>query len=534
MNKVISKIRALYRYYISFNIRCYYYYNFFKQVKQTKGEKGNVLIYSGIGLMYITPIEILLYHLLSLKGYNVVYCIYDDNIEINELLTHKVRNKSRFWRANVKKSIRLLKFSRVNFSYIQIDGKIENLLESNTFESLDEVFQFKIGDYNVGSTVKSVISRYYQSSDMAEYDLQVAIDFLRVCLINYREIERLNKKYSFDVVLFSHGIYCTWEPVRVFCEIESVRYISYDRAKRLGTCNFNINQAAPDWRFEVGWNNIKSEILTTQQETLVDQCLSDRELQKGDVYRYNTVARLHNTDDLRSRLGINKNDKVITVFTNLIWDAANFAREIAFDSVMHCITETIRYYKNQDNVKILLRVHPAEFKIGTRDSYIDRVLSIFDLKEYKNVIYIPKDLEVNSFSIIDITDVGVVNTSTIGLELAVLGKPCVVISSTHYRSKGFTLDANNIDEYFQMINSYLSGNSLSKDKIDLARRYFYFMMQEYQKDMPVKVGKNGHILRYTYKNFSELASNDDEFLNLLVGDIGNIAEMKDFLLVGNE
>ena len=60
------------------------------------------------------------------------------------------------------------------------------------------------------------------------------------------------------------------------------------------------------------------------------------------------------------------------------------------------------------------------------------------------------------------------------------------------------------------------------------------MMQEYQKDMPVKVGKNGHILRYTYKNFSELASNDDEFLNLLVGDIGNIAEMKDFLLVGNE
>ena len=41
----------------------------------------------GIGNMYLTPVEILLYHLLKTRGYQVDYCIYDSTIPINEVIT---------------------------------------------------------------------------------------------------------------------------------------------------------------------------------------------------------------------------------------------------------------------------------------------------------------------------------------------------------------------------------------------------------------------------------------------------------------
>ena len=51
----------------------------------------NIVIFSGIGKMYITPFEILIYHLLRIKGYKLSYLIYNNDIPINELITKEVK-----------------------------------------------------------------------------------------------------------------------------------------------------------------------------------------------------------------------------------------------------------------------------------------------------------------------------------------------------------------------------------------------------------------------------------------------------------
>ena len=48
--------------------------------------RGNILIYAGIGHLYHTPAEVLFYHLLIDRGFNVDYCIYDSKIPANEVI----------------------------------------------------------------------------------------------------------------------------------------------------------------------------------------------------------------------------------------------------------------------------------------------------------------------------------------------------------------------------------------------------------------------------------------------------------------
>ena len=54
----------------------------------------------------------------------------------------------------------------------------------------------------------------------------------------------------------------------------------------------------------------------------------------------------------------------------------------------------------------------------------------------------------SSYVFMDEADLGLVYTSTVGLELAARGVPVVVAAATHYRGRGFTVDPVNPDEYW--------------------------------------------------------------------------------------
>ena len=46
------------------------------------------------------------------------------------------------------------------------------------------------------------------------------------------------------------------------------------------------------------------------------------------------------------------------------------------------------------------------------------------------------------------TDLGIVHTTTSGMEMPLVNVPVVVVSNTHYRGKGFTIDVENKEDYF--------------------------------------------------------------------------------------
>lgn len=494
------------------------------------GESKRILIYAGIGHMYITCFEILLYHLLSKKGCTVDYIIYDEKIPINELITKDVIKKvgkDKFWNREVRIAKRILTYSKVNFQFIdaQADAVLHDVNSNSS--SLEEIYAFEKNGIAIGDIVKGSMFRYYKSLTFDDNALQVARKFMHTALTNLNEIEKRCTESTYDTVLFSHGIYSTWEPVANYCRNNNIDFVAYDRAKTRNTINMNFNQPAPDWSFDSAWKRYEQRSLTPDEDNLVTEYLEERELHANDVYAYNFSERSGDIAQLKESLKIPAGKTVITIFTNLIWDAANVSRDLAFENALDCVTSTIENYLKSDNVHVVLRAHPAEKVLGTKERYGDLVREHFKNDLPSSLTIIEPEMSINSFSVIDISDIGIVNTSTVGLEFALLGKPIILISDTHYRDKGFTYDVNSREEYFECLDDLVEQPTLKPNQVKLARKYFYMMMFKYQHITPINY-KNGFFSNYDYKDFDEAVKNDRK-VNLIASKIVGTAT-DDFIL----
>ncbi len=494
-----------------------YFKSFFSNSPAGSEGKGRILLYAGIPDMYLSPYEILFYHLLKMRGYKVDYAVYDEKIPINELITEaamRKKGKDAHWNPLVRNGMRMLSSSGIEPLVIPVNtATIEKIMPPKGAPA-EEYFNFSLDGIHLGHHVSGVIFRFYKSTTLGPDAADIARKFLSTTLSNYLFFKELCSKNKYHSVLFSHGIYCTWGPLTDYCLRHHIPFVCYDRGKTKETLNINFSKPAPVWDFESAWIRYRDKQLNKEENHLVDAYFRERELQKGDVFAYNFSPRKADVDALKAELGIPAGRKVVTIFSNLIWDAANVSRDIAFPSALECILQTIRHFGGRQDVQILLRSHPAEKVLGTSETYKSLVLKHFTEGLPENFGFL--DYDVNSYNVLDISDIGVVNTSTVGLEFAMVGKPILLISETHYRGKGFTYDAENREHYFKTLESLIEQPDLLPQQVELARKYYYMMMYLYQHKLPLEFkGKN--FLRYAYPDFATLNEEDNEIRQILDG-----------------
>jgi capsule polysaccharide export protein KpsC/LpsZ len=93
--------------------------------------------------------------------------------------------------------------------------------------------------------------------------------------------------------------------------------------------------------------------------------------------------------------------------------------------------------------------------------------------------------KVNTYDLMEIANLGLVYTTTTGLEMCMNGIPVIACGETHYRKRGFTLDPISWDEYYAMIeNALKSRKSLNKTQIETAWEYAYRFFFEYPLAFP--------------------------------------------------
>ncbi|NNE36397.1 MAG: hypothetical protein HKN13_14265 [Rhodothermales bacterium] len=185
--------------------------------------------------------------------------------------------------------------------------------------------------------------------------------------------------------------------------------------------------------------------------------------------------------------------------------------------------ETIRWFGQQPEKQLIVKIHPAEVVIGTKQPFISEIRKHFP-EIPDNVRVIEPDEKVNSWSIIRITDVGLVHTSTVGLEMPLEGVPCVVVSRTHYRGKGFTLDVENRDDYFKLLSEFDPKSVDTASMVGLARRYAYLLFERYQIPFPFTHERQ----TYDVRALKEVSSADllkDESIQAIIDGLENHSEL---------
>ncbi|MGB7094811.1 MAG: hypothetical protein WBD62_09205 [Anaerolineales bacterium] len=190
-------------------------------------------------------------------------------------------------------------------------------------------------------------------------------------------------------------------------------------------------------------------------------------------------------EQVRSMLGLDSRP-VILLATNVIGDSLTLGRQIFSDSMTEWLQRTIEYFAHHSDAQLVVRIHPGEL-VTKGPSVADIVHKTFQTGIPENIHLISADAEINTYDLIEIADLGLVYTTTVGMEMAMSGVPVIVIGQTHYRNKGFTLDPNSWADFFEMLTDFISEtgiSQLSKREINLAWEYAYRFFFEYPQPFP--------------------------------------------------
>jgi hypothetical protein len=195
------------------------------------------------------------------------------------------------------------------------------------------------------------------------------------------------------------------------------------------------------------------------------------------------------------------------MFTNLTWDTAVIGKERAFASIHEWIRATIELFAQRPDHELVVRVHPAERKLRgktTREPVAEIIASAFPVLP-ANVRVIGPDDPTSSYTLMDQADVGLVYTSTTGIELAMAGVPVLVAGETHYRGLGFTHDADDPASYQRQLDALLADPVGRGPDVELARRYAYLFLFAAPMAMPFVEQPRPGVPVLTIASLDELA-----------------------------
>lgn len=284
-----------------------------------------------------------------------------------------------------------------------------------------------------------------------------------------------------DRIVMTHGIYSTWGPMRERLLQAGIPLVSSAEGKKKDSIKFNWSTSADWWDVSEEWERVKDVPLTLDQERRIDEYLQSRRSHERDARVYNFGPE-ETVEQSRRRLRLDADKPTFILFTNVLWDAASAHREIAFADPIDWVLKTIAWFATRPERQLVVKVHPAEIVIGTNQPFTAILEHEFpDLPG--NVRIVRPDEKVNSWSMMRMADLGLVHTSTVGMEIPLEGIPCAVVSRTHFREKGFTIDVSTQEEYFQLLEQW--PQEVDRERLmTLAKRYAFLTHERYQLPFP--------------------------------------------------
>jgi hypothetical protein len=217
-------------------------------------------------------------------------------------------------------------------------------------------------------------------------------------------------------------------------------------------------------------------------------------------------------ESIRAKMGLDARP-VVLLATNVLGDSLTLGRNVFSKSMAEWITRTVQYFADRRDAQLVIRVHPGE-RLTHGPSMVEVVKAA--VPELPENIHIIGPLEkLNTYDLMEFTSLGLVFTTTTGLEMSLNGIPVIACGNTHYRERGFTLDPTSYDDYFDILNDRLSDtgeHQLTDAQVELAWRYAYYFFFDYPRPFPwrlisfwedMKTWPVGRVLGVEGADFSE-------------------------------
>lgn len=166
----------------------------------------------------------------------------------------------------------------------------------------------------------------------------------------------------------------------------------------------------------------------------------------------------------------------VVIFTNLEFDTAALGTHDVFENDYVWIEKTVQFILENTKANIAIRQHPLQRQFEHIITNEENIKNLF--KGNDRVTFIDYKAKVNSYNLVNNAKVVIVNTSTIGLEAGMLGKPVITESHCYYKDAGFVKYSDTEEGYYNSIKMSLTEEKGANEKEQLEAAVYYYLTQK--------------------------------------------------------
>ncbi len=290
-----------------------------------------------------------------------------------------------------------------------------------------------------------------------------------------------------DVVILPNGLILEFGAVYQTARALNIPVVSYEFGEQRERIWMTLNSEVMLQKTAAMWEARKDRPVAEAEMEKVRELVSAR--QDGTLWR-NFDRRwqdlpVQGGESVRAQLGLDARP-VVLLAANVIGDSLTLGRDVFSGTMTEWLKRTLAYFATRGDIQLLVRAHPGERNLQGGRSVADLAWEL--LPEMPSHIHlISADASVNTYDLVAIADIGLVYTTTVGLEMAMSGVPVFVIGQAHYREKGFTLDPSSWDEYFTQLNAALKNPQsvkLSPERHKRTWQYAYRFFFDFPQPFP--------------------------------------------------
>jgi len=294
------------------------------------------------------------------------------------------------------------------------------------------------------------------------------------------------QRHKPDVVILPNGTILEFGALYQVARYLSLPVVTYEFGEQRDRIWLAQNGEVMRQETDSLWQRRKNRSLSQTELSQVQKLFASRQhasLYENFARRWQGVPS-EGGEQVRHTLGLDGRP-IVLLATNVIGDSLTLGRQVFSDSMTEWLERTVGYIATHPEVQLVARIHPGEL-ITKGPSVADVVhRALPSIPEHIHLV--PADAKVNTYDIVEIADLGLVYTTTVGMEMAMSGVPVIVVGNTHYRNKGFTLDPQTWEGYFELLSKVLAdprARRLSQGQVEQAWNYAYRFFFEYPQPFP--------------------------------------------------
>jgi len=350
-----------------------------------------------------------------------------------------------------------------------------------------EIENFLLDGMKLGEHAMAGALRFFARGSLEgePFGERVLRRYFKAALLAAFSLRKVFMAGDYEVVVFHHGIYVPQGIVGEVARKFGVRVVNWNPAYRKDCFIFSHGDTYHHTLMVEPvsmWENMPWD---ATRELMIDDYLKSRWHGGNDWIRF--IDRPYfDKERILSEIGCDRERPIISLLTNVLWDAQLHYPANAFGDMLEWLIFTIRYFEVRPDLQLVIRVHPAEIRgaVPSRQP-VESVLREYFPVLPSNVYLVSPDSDISTYVLAELSDSVLIYGTKTGVELTAFGIPVIVAGEAWVRNKGITQDAVSPEHYQKLLDQLPVGSRLTEDVIVRAKKYAYHFF--FQRMIPVRI-----------------------------------------------